>query len=106
WKDADADYIRKAAKHPKCKGIGELGLDYYYDNSPRDLQLNALRAQLDLALELRLPIVVHSRDAEDDLLPELERYAKRVKSGDQVGVIHCFTGTEAFGRKCVDLGFY
>jgi len=106
WKSADADYIRKAARHPKCRGIGELGLDYYYDHSEHAAQLEALRAQLDLAVELDQPIVVHSRDAEADLLPELERYAKGVKPGNPVGVIHCFTGTQAFGQRCLDLGFF
>lgn len=106
WKTADADYLRKAARHPKCRGIGELGLDYYYDHSARTDQLEALRRQLDLALEVELPIVVHSRDAESDLLPELEGYARRVKPGGSVGVIHCFTGTQEFGRRCLDLGFF
>lgn len=106
WKAGDADYIRKAVKHPKCRGIGELGLDYYYTLSPKAEQLHALREQLELALETELPVVVHSRDAEDDLFPELEKYAKRVKSGNEVGVIHCFTGTQTFGQKCLDLGFY
>jgi TatD DNase family protein len=106
WKASDADLLRAAARHPKCRGIGELGLDYHYDHSERAAQLEALRAQLALALETELPIVVHSRDAESDLLPELEGYAKRVKAGNPVGVIHCFTGTEAFGRKCLDLGFF
>jgi TatD DNase family protein len=106
WKAEDEDYIRKAAKHPKCRGIGELGLDYYYSHSPKELQIHALRRQLELALEVELPIVVHSRDAEGDLLPELEQYAKRVKPGNEVGVIHCFTGTREFGQRCIDLGFY
>jgi TatD DNase family protein len=106
WKDTDAEYLRQAARHPKCRGIGELGLDYYYDHSEHDQQLLALRNQLNLALEVELPIVVHSRDAEADLLPELANYAKRVKAGNEVGVIHCFTGTQAFGQACLDLGFY
>jgi TatD DNase family protein len=106
WKDSDADYLRKAARHPKCRGVGELGLDYYYDHSEHEAQLTALRNQLDLALEVELPIIVHSRDAEADLFPELEKYAKRVKAGNSVGVIHCFTGTQEFGQKCIDLGFY
>ncbi len=106
WKDGDAEYIRRAVKHPKCLGIGELGLDYHYTLSPKAEQLHALEEQLELALEVELPVVVHSRDAEDDLFPLLERYAKRVKPGNPVGVIHCFTGTQDFGRKCIDLGFY
>jgi TatD DNase family protein len=106
WKSTDADYVRKAAKHPKCRGIGELGLDYYYDHSEHTAQLDALRAQLELALEVELPIIVHSRDAEADLLPELEKYAARVKPGNIPGVIHCFTGTQEFGQRCIELGFY
>jgi TatD DNase family protein len=106
WKKEDADYLRNAARHPKCRGIGELGLDYYYDHSEHSAQIEALRAQLDLALEVEQPIIVHSREAEADLLPELEIFAKRVKPGNPVGVIHCFTGTEEFGRKCLDLGFF
>lgn len=106
WKESDSDYMRKAAKHPKCRGIGELGLDYYYESSPKAQQIHALRCQLDIALEVELPVVVHSRDAETDLLPELEKYAKRVKPGKPVGVIHCFTGTQEFGQQCIDLGFY
>jgi len=106
WLPENADYLRKAARHPKCRGIGELGLDYYYDHSEHVAQLSALRAQLNLALEVELPIIVHSRDAEADLFPELEAYARRVKAGKVVGVIHCFTGTQDFGQKCLDLGFY
>lgn len=106
WKPSDADYLRKAARHSKCRGIGELGLDYYYDHSAHAAQLEALRVQLDLALEVELPVVVHSRDAEPDLLPELTRYAKRVKPGNAAGVIHCFTGTQEFGQACLDLGFF
>ena len=77
-----------------------------HDHSGRPAQLAALRAQLDLAIELDQPIVVHSRDAESDLLPELDRYSKGMKPGLPVGVIHCFTGTREFGRACLDLGFY
>ncbi len=106
WRPSDAEVIRAAARHPKCRGIGELGLDYHYDSSPRDEQMTALLAQLELALETELPVVVHSRDAEDALFPALKQYAERVPPGKQVGVIHCFTGTADFGQRCIDLGFY
>ncbi len=96
--------LEKAARHAKCRAIGEIGLDYYYENSSREAQRSSLELQLDLALRLKLPIVVHSRDGEEDLLPLLARYAKSC-SGDP-GVIHCFTGTTAFGKACIDLGFY
>lgn len=106
WKDEMSDQVRQFAKNPKCRAIGEIGLDYHYTHSDPESQKRVLKIQLNLALELGLPIVIHSRDAEADLLPELERYAKKVPSGKPVGVIHCFTGTQAFGLACIDLGFY
>jgi TatD DNase family protein len=106
WKEEMSDLVRGFAKNPKCRAIGEIGLDYHYTHSDPESQKRVLKIQLDLALELGLPIVIHSRDAEADLLPELERYAKKVPAGKPVGVIHCFTGTQAFGRACIDLGFY
>lgn len=102
--------LRQASLHPKCRAIGEIGLDYYYEHSPRNVQIESLKAQLELARERRLPVVIHSRDAESDLAPELDAYAKRVhneRGSDAIpGVIHCFTGTQAFGKLCIDLGFY
>lgn len=95
WK---ADLAR-AVKHNKCKAVGEIGLDYYYEHSPRIAQQELLEAQLSLAREAKLPIVVHSRDGESDLLPHLERFGGP-------GVIHCFSGTLDFGRRCLELGYY
>ncbi len=103
---AGLERLREASRHPKCRAIGEIGLDYYYNHSPRDAQLAALRSQLALALEVALPVVIHSRDAEADLLPALSAYAQAVPEGRVPGVIHCFTGTAGFGRACLDLGFY
>lgn len=106
--DADIATLEAAARHPKCRAIGEIGLDYYYDHSPREPQIKSLNAQLDLALRVKLPIVVHARDAEADLLPALTRYAQaaRASLGSRPpGAIHCFTGTEEFGLACIDLGF-
>jgi TatD DNase family protein len=104
--DGDFARLEGAAKHPKCRAIGEIGLDYHYDHSPRDVQQKRLEQQLDLALKLGKPIVVHSREGEEDLLRILTAYAKRVPSGAIPGVIHCFTGTKTFGQACLDLGFY
>ncbi len=108
-KDEDLVRLREAAKHPKCRAIGEIGLDYHYDHSPREIQRARLEQLLDLAVESKLPVVIHSRDGEDDLLPALERYAAKVKSqgGDRIpGIIHCFTGTQKFAEACVAIGFY
>jgi TatD DNase family protein len=103
--DSELDRLEQAARHPKCRAIGEIGLDYYYDQSPREIQRLRLEQQLDLALKLKLPIVVHSRDGEEDLLPALARFAQKSQSPTGPGVIHCFTGSEAFGRACLDLGY-
>ncbi|MCM2278839.1 MAG: TatD family hydrolase [Oligoflexia bacterium] len=103
---ADVERLRQAAKHPKCRAIGEIGLDYYYDHSPREIQRDRLERQLALALELGLPVVIHGRDAESDLLAALREYAARVPSGRSPGVIHCFSGTVEFGRACLALGFH
>lgn len=104
--DADFAKLRQAATHPKCRAIGEIGLDYYYENSPKEQQIDWLKRQLALATELKLPVVIHSRDAEGDLLPALEAYSKNLPPGATPGIIHCFSGTLEFGQRCIDLGFY
>ena len=102
----DLDKIRAASAHPKCRAVGELGLDYHYDHSPRDVQITQLNAQLEVALDVSLPVIIHSREADDDLLIALTAYAKRVPTSRSPGVIHCFSGTDAFGRACLEMGFY
>jgi len=82
--------------------IGECGLDYYYDHSPRELQQRAFQLQLDLAAELALPVVVHTRQAEDDTSDMLRHAAAR----GVCGVLHCFTGSPALARVAIDAGWY
>lgn len=89
--------------HPKVVGIGETGLDYYYDHSDRDLQKKSFRLHIEAAIETNLPLIVHCREAESDTLSLLEEGAKR---GPLKGVIHCFTGTAEMARQSLDLGFY
>jgi TatD DNase family protein len=103
--DADMGLLEKSASHPKCRAIGEIGLDYHYDHSPREIQRKRLDQQLELALSIRQPIVIHSRDGEEDLLRSLTAYTKKLPSGALPGIIHCFTGTYPFGKSCIDLGF-
>ena len=81
--------------------IGECGLDYHYDHSPRDAQLTAFQTQLDLAAECALPVVVHTREAEDDTTEMIERAAAR----GVTGVLHCFTGSLLLARVAVDVGW-
>lgn len=98
------DEIRAASGDPRFVAVGELGLDYFYNFSEPNLQMAALDQQLSLANELHKPVVIHSRDAEGDLLPLLARYAQN-QSLEDVGVIHCFTGTRDFAESCLNLGF-
>lgn len=105
-RDEDLARIEAAGKHPRCRAIGEIGLDYHYDHSPREIQRKRLEDQLEIAIRLKQPIIVHSREGEEDLLPALERYAKAASTEIVPGVIHCFTGTMGFGKACLDLGFF
>lgn len=94
--------IQQLALDEKCVAIGECGLDYYYDHSPRDVQKEVFLAQLQLAKHLDKPVVVHIRDAWDDAIHIL----KQEQNGFLRGVIHCFTGTQAQAEASLDLGFY
>lgn len=94
--------IRELARHPKVVAVGEIGLDYYYDQSPRELQRDAFRRFLRLAHELEKPVVIHTRDAEEDTLAILREERAEALGG----VIHCFTGTAALAEAAVELGFY
>lgn len=90
------------SQHPKVIAWGEIGLDYHYDNSPREVQREAFRRQLRMARERQLPISIHTREAEADTLAILDEEWKDSGLG---GVIHCFTGTRAFAEAAVELGF-
>ncbi len=90
------------AKHPKVVGYGEIGLDFHYDHSPREIQRQRFREQIRLAKELELPIVIHTRDAQDDTITILrEEHASEVG-----GVFHCFSGDAWLAKDALDLGFY
>jgi TatD DNase family protein len=104
--DKDLVALEAAARHPKCRAVGEIGLDYHYDHSPRDVQIKQLELQLEIARKVNQPVVIHSREAEDDLLARLTDYAQKLPKGAIPGIIHCFSGTKAFGEACLKLGFY
>jgi TatD DNase family protein len=92
----------QCARTPAARAIGEIGLDYHYDFSPREVQQQVFRAQVRLARELGYPVVIHTREADDDTLAILEQEG----GGEVRGVLHCFTGTAALARAGLDLGFY
>jgi len=87
---------------PAARAIGEIGLDYHYDFSPREVQHAVFRAQVRVARETGLPVVIHTREADDDTVAIL----REVGEGKIGGVLHCFTGTPALARAGLDLGFY
>ena len=101
--DADFAELARLAQRPKVIAWGEIGLDYHYDNSPRDVQREAFRKQLRMARERELPAVIHTREAEADTLAILN---EEWKDSGIAGVIHCFTGTRSFAEAAVELGFY
>ncbi len=101
--DLGAAALVEAADHPRVIAIGECGLDYYYDKSDRAAQRERFEAHIEAAQQTGLPLVVHTRDAEDDTAEILSR---AVKQKGVTGVLHCFTGSAQLARKGLDLGFY
>jgi TatD DNase family protein len=99
---ATAEIVALAA-HPKCVGIGEAGLDYHYDRSPRDVQERVFRVNIAAARETGLPLVIHAREADEDMIRILE---DETGQGAFKAVLHCFTSGEALARAGIELGFY
>jgi TatD DNase family protein len=99
----DAAPLLERAQHEKVVGIGETGLDYYYKHSPREAQIANFRFHIATARELSLPLIVHTRDAQDDTIAILREEMERAPF---TGLIHCFTGTRRLAEAAVDLGLY
>ncbi len=99
----DTEKLISRAAHPRVVAIGETGLDYYYDHSDREQQRLSFRAHIAAARETRLPIIVHTRDAEDDTAQIL---SEEMAKGEFTGVIHCFTASQAFADIALKLGLY
>ena len=100
--DLGAAALVEASNHARVIAIGECGLDYYYDNSDRQAQRERFRAHIEAARQTSLPLVVHTRNAEDDTS---EILAEATRKGGVSGVLHCFTGSAELARKALDLGF-
>ncbi len=99
---ADLDRIRAYAGRDKVRAVGEIGLDYYYDNSPRQLQKQWFAAQVDLARELGMPVIIHDRDAHQDTMDILRAHQIR----DVGGIFHCYAGSPEMAREILDWGMY
>ncbi|MDY0081422.1 MAG: YchF/TatD family DNA exonuclease [Ignavibacteriaceae bacterium] len=100
WKDEFVEKIEELTKHPKVIGIGEIGLDYYYDFSPKDLQVRAFRAQLDLAARLGLPTIIHSRESDLDILNIVREYNEKNLRAQ----FHCYSSSKSHARELINLG--
>ena len=98
--DGVLEKYREMALHEKVRAIGEIGLDYYYETIPRETQIKAFRMQMELARELKMPVIVHERNAHDDGM----RVVKEFK--DVTGVFHCYSGSAEMARQLVDMGWY
>ncbi len=100
--DDDMQKLKQYCHHPKIKAVGEIGLDYYYDNAPREIQKKWFAAQLELAKEVKLPVVIHDRDAHADSMDILR--AGNVR--EVGGVFHCYAGSVEMAKEILDWGMY
>jgi TatD DNase family protein len=100
--DDDLKWIEELASHPKVVAIGEMGLDYHWDKSPHDIQKEVFRKQIRLAKKVKLPIVIHNRDATSDIVEILREEG----AADVGGIMHCFSGSVEIARECLDMNFY
>ncbi len=95
------DQMQELAARPKVVAYGEIGLDFFKNRSPREVQIRRFGEQLELAKDLNLPIIIHDREAHRETMDLLSSW-----KGSRRGIIHCFSGDYAMARKCLDLGFY
>jgi TatD DNase family protein len=100
--EEDLVWIEKLAAHPKVVALGEMGLDYHWDKSPKDIQKEVLRKQIRLARKVKLPIIIHNREATADIIEIL----KEEKADEIGGIMHCFSGSPEIARECIKMNFY
>ncbi len=100
--EEDLSWIKELSSHEKVVAIGEMGLDYHWDKSPKDVQKEVFRKQIALAKAVNLPIIIHNRDATEDVVTILKE-----EGAEEVGgIMHCFTGSAEVARQCMDMNFY
>jgi TatD DNase family protein len=98
--ESDIDELRKLSQHPKVVAIGEIGLDYHYPDADPEVQKHWFRAQLDLAKELGMPVVIHDRESKGDCIRILK------EKGITYGVVHCYSGSAETAKELIKMGFY
>lgn len=102
WDTTTLNTLKELSKNKSVVAIGEIGLDYYWDTSPKELQHEIFITQIELAKELNLPVIIHTRDSHEDTLKIL----KENNAGKTGGIFHCFSGDSDFAKQCIDIGFY
>ncbi|MGJ7923158.1 TatD family hydrolase [Neobacillus sp. LXY-4] len=98
----DLNWLEQLAAHPKVVALGEMGLDYYWDKSPKEVQQEVFRKQIQLARKVKLPIIIHNRDATADIIEIL----KEEKAEEVGGIMHCFSGSPEIAQECIKMNFY
>jgi TatD DNase family protein len=98
----DLDWIAELCAHPKVVAIGEIGLDYYWDTSPKEVQHQVFREQIRLARRLSKPIIIHNRDAHQDVV----RILREEKAEDVGGIMHCYSGSWEIAQECLNMNFH
>jgi TatD DNase family protein len=111
WTPQSIAQLRELAAKPKVVAIGEIGLDYYWDKAPKDVQKKALQAQLELAAEMELPVIVHNRESNDDLLAMLLEWQQGLQAAGsplagRPGVLHSFSGDRQMAEKALAAGYF
>lgn len=101
-KEEDLTWIEELSKHPKVVAIGEIGLDYHWDKSPKEIQQEILRKQITLARKQNLPIIIHNREATEDIMNIL----KEEKASEVGGIMHCYGGSVETALQCIKMNFY
>ncbi|WP_050613560.1 TatD family hydrolase [Bacillus testis] len=100
--DEDLKWLEELASHPKVVALGEMGLDYHWDKSPKDIQKEVFRKQIALAKKVKLPIIIHNREATQDVMDILKE-----EGAEEVGgIMHCFSGSEEIAKECMKMNFY
>jgi TatD DNase family protein len=110
FSDEDLKWIETFAREPKVVAIGEIGLDYHWDDSPKDAQFRGFEAQLALAARLDVPVIIHNRDAHEDVIAILESWVNSLPDGsplrERPGVLHSFSAPRAIADRAIAAGFY
>jgi len=99
--EEDLKWIEELASHEKVVGIGEMGLDYHWDKSPKDIQQEVFRKQIRLAQKVKLPIIIHNRDATEDVIRILQEEEAYLTGG----IMHCYGGSVETAKQCIDMNF-